>query len=127
MGTVEDFILDREGDQREIMQFLHNFLTGVNLRGKISYQIPFYYNRSWVCYLNPVPEGKVELAFPRGNELSNDQGILMSNGRKQVKGVILEKTSDIPLEKIKEIVNEAILLDETVPYSFKHPSSEKTT
>jgi hypothetical protein len=63
------------------------------------------------------------LAFTRGNELSNEQGILESKGRKQVYGLEFEKVADIPVLLIHEILHEAILLDQSKPY--RHPKHSK--
>ncbi len=85
MTAVEAFIYKYDDDQREIMLFFHRLLTlELNLTEKIRFKIPFYYGKSWICYLNPIGKDQVELAFVRGNELSNQQGILDNKGRKQV-------------------------------------------
>ncbi len=83
------------------------------------YKIPFYDGKSWICYLNPTKKGKIEFAFVRGNELSNDQGLLESKGRKQVYSVEFEKLKDIPQQALNEIIQEAILLDGSKPYPSK--------
>ncbi|MEM9921408.1 MAG: DUF1801 domain-containing protein [Bacteroidota bacterium] len=122
--TVEDFILDREGQQQSILQYLHELLLmHPEIDAKISYRIPFYYRKSWICYLNPLKKDGVEMVFTRGNELSNTQGILQSKGRKQVAGIELSSVEEIPTESILEIIQEALLLDEEVPY--KHPKHKK--
>ncbi len=120
MEAVEDFIYRHEGQQRELLLQLHQVLTEeLNLSPKIRYKIPFYYNRSWICYLNPTKQDKVELAFTRGNELSNAQGLLDSKGRQQVFSIEITSLSDIQNEALHEVWQEAILLDETVPYASK--------
>lgn len=120
MEAVEDFIYRYEGQQRELLLQLHQVLTEeLNLSPKIRYKIPFYYNRSWICYLNPTKQGTVELAFTRGNELSNAQGLLDSKGRQQVFSIEITSLSDIQNEALHEVWQEAILLDETVPYASK--------
>jgi len=120
MEAVEDFIYRHEGQQRELLLQLHQVLTEeLNLSPKIRYKIPFYYNRSWICYLNPTKQDTVELAFTRGNELSNAQGLLDSKGRTQVSSVEITSLSDIQNEALHEVWQEAILLDETVPYASK--------
>lgn len=102
------------------MLSLHNLLSSAfNLTAKMRYGIPFYYRKSWICYLNPTKKGMIELAFTRGNELSNNQGLLDNKGRKQVFSVEFESIADIPGEVVNEIMQEAILLDETVPYASK--------
>ena len=123
MSEVEDFIYQFEGSQHEVMLHFHNLLTmDLNLTEKIRFKIPFYYGKSWICYLNPTKSGKIEFAFVRGNELSNYQGILDNKGRKQVYSIEFEGVSEIPNEQINEIIQEAILLDETKPYESKRKS-----
>lgn len=120
MSEVEDFIYQFEGHQREVMLYFHQLMTKeLNLSEKIRFKIPFYYGKSWICYLNPIKEGKIELAFIRGNELSNTQGLLHNKGRKQVHGVEFDTVSDIPFEAINEIIQESLLLDETEPNKSK--------
>jgi hypothetical protein len=117
--AVEDYIEQQSDNQKEILYYFHNYLLNLNLNTKISYRIPFYYNRSWICYLNPIKGDGIELAFPRGNELSNSKGILLDKGRKQVLGIDIFKLSDCPLNDVREIIHEAIFLDETVTYQSK--------
>ncbi|MDX1326472.1 MAG: DUF1801 domain-containing protein [Arenibacter sp.] len=120
MRAVEEFIYQHEDDQRKIMLFLHKWLTlDLNLTDKMRYKIPFYYGKSWICYLNPTNKGTIEFAFVRGNELSNEQNLLESKGRKQVFSVEFEKLKDIPQQALHEILQEAILLDEVKPYPSK--------
>ena len=118
--TVEQFILDLDDPQKTIMQYLDNLLREYpELTAKIRYGIPFYYRKSWICYLNPIKNQGVELAFTRGNELSNVQGILQDKGRKQVQGMEVFVLSEVPTQSLREVVQEALLLDETVPYASK--------
>lgn len=126
MSKVWDFIQQFEGRQHEVMVYFHQLLTmDLNLEEKIRFGIPFYFGRSWICYLNPIKNQKVELAFVRGNELSNIQGLLDNKGRKQVYSIEFEKVSDIPESVIHEIIQEAILLDETTSYESKRKSGKK--
>ncbi len=120
MSAISDFIFSKEGNQKEILEFFHNFLTTeIGLDAKIRYKIPFYFDRSWICYLNPYKNDQIELAFLRGNELSNAQGILDFRDRKQVSGIVLSSLKDCPMDLINEVLQEAILLDETVPYNVR--------
>ncbi len=62
MNPCLDYIYQREGNQQEIMLHLHELLTSYpEVSGKIRYKIPFYYRKSWICYLNPTKYGSVEL------------------------------------------------------------------
>ncbi len=86
---------------------------------KISFGIPFFNRKSWICYLSPRKGGGVELVFTRGNELSNLSGLLKAGNRKLVRGVVFNSLKDIPFGEINEIIQEALLLDEKVPYRIK--------
>jgi len=90
-----------------------------DIEPKLKYKIPFYYRKSWICYLNPIKKKGIELCFTRGNELSNTQGLLAARDRKQIRGVIFETVESIPEESLLELLQEAFLLDETVPYQSK--------
>ena len=72
-----------------------------------------------MCYLNPTKDNGVELCFTRGNELSNTQRILQSKGRKQVSGITYYEIKQIEESPILEILHEALLLDNEVPYKIK--------
>ena len=118
--AVERFIAEKAGNQAKILQFLHDQLMAFpEMEAKLRYKIPFFYRKSWICYLNPIKKDGVELVFIRGNELSNEQGILEEKGRKQVRGIELYSVSDIPLNQLLEVVQEALILDEEVPYASK--------
>jgi hypothetical protein len=120
MSAVLNFIHNYEGNQRDVMLYFHKLLTDFpTVTASIKYRIPFYDQSTWVCYLNPLKNGKVSLCFIRGYELSNEQGLLESKGRKQVLSIDVETVEEIPKKSIREIVNEALFLDETVPYNPK--------
>ncbi len=120
MTEVENLIYQFDNPQREIMLFFHHMLTKeYALTGKITFKNPCYYNKSWICYLKPLKNEKIELAFMRGNELSNNQGILKSSVRKQLRSIEFSTLKEIPVDTIKEVFHEAILLDETTPYESK--------
>lgn len=126
MNTCLDFIHQYPDPQKEVMLYLHRFISGFpGVTDKITYKIPFYYRKSWLCYLNPTKDKKIELGFTRGTELSNEQGLLQAKGRKQVSSVTFASVAEIPLQTLQEILQEALLLDEQVPYSVKKFRSKK--
>lgn len=113
MANVEDFINQLENEQKEIILYFHKLLAHqLELEGKIRFKIPFYYHKSWICYLNPIKNDAVELAFLYGKELSNQQGILEAKGRKQVAGITFLNEGEIPKNQVYEIIQEALMLDE---------------
>lgn len=126
MTTIDDFAFEQSDNQSEILHYLHDqFMAFPEISFKIRYKIPFYYRKSWVCYLNPIKKEGIELAFLRGNELSNTQGLLDAKGRKQVMGITFKERSAIPIHTVLEIFQEALMLDEAVPYESKRKSKKK--
>lgn len=126
MTPAQEFLLDLEGNQAEILSYLDEMLMSFpEIESKIHYRVPFYYRKSWICYCNPRPNDRLELVFLRGNELSNEQGLLDDKGRKQVMGIEFGSIKEIPGEVLWEVVQEAILLDETVPYASKRKKTRK--
>jgi len=117
---VEDYIYQLEGQQREIMLFFHELLTiDYGLQAKIRYKIPFYFGNSWIVYLNNRKNNKVDFAIVRGKEISNSAGLLESRDRKMIRSVEFASVKEIPQDLVREIIEEAIFLDQTVPYSIK--------
>lgn len=117
---VEEFIFEQEAEQKEILQYLHEMLLEYpRISAKIRFKIPFYYRNSWICYLNPQKDKSIEMAFIRGNELSNQNPFLESKNRKQVKSIRLENIAQIAQKGVFEVFQEALLLDEQVPYASK--------
>jgi hypothetical protein len=113
MDDVQNYILDREGEEQAILQYLHDMLTSfTEVTATIRYKIPFYYRKNWVLYLNPQKKGGIEICFIYGQRLSNDYGLLETKERKQVAGITIKKISEIPEEKIFEIIQEAFLIDD---------------
>ena len=113
MQSVLDFIYEPERPCRDVLVYLHELLTGTyGLQPVLRYRIPFYDQHSWVCYLNPVGKKGVEIAFIKGNELSNSQGMLDFRGRKQVAGIIIEEIRDVRQGILDEIILESLWIDE---------------
>jgi Domain of unknown function (DU1801) len=92
-----------------------------------SYGVPYYSRHKRICFIWPVsapnaPTAKnqrdggtlVSLGFCYGNELSNEQGLLLAEGRKQVFIIRLKSLEELNLleRKIVEVLNEAVLVDE---------------
>ncbi|MEM6263780.1 MAG: DUF1801 domain-containing protein [Bacteroidota bacterium] len=127
MEAVFEFICSHPSPQREILEHLHELLVSFpQVETKIRYKIPFYYRKSWICYLNPVKNKGIEIAFLRGNELADEEKLLSFNGRKQVAGLSLYQLADIPEPGLERLLHEAIILDDTVKYASKRkPGTSK--
>ncbi|MEM7368171.1 MAG: DUF1801 domain-containing protein [Bacteroidota bacterium] len=117
MHEVEAFIYELEDNQRELMLYFHELLCSQpHVTAKIRYRVPFYYRKSWICYLSPKKGDRIEVCFIRANELSNEQGVLDFKDRTQVAGIELGSVSEIPEEAVYEVIQEALLLDDVTPY-----------
>jgi hypothetical protein len=101
------------------------------LQEKLSYGVPYYFHNRRIAFIWPAsnvafgaprkrPTG-VTLGFCYGNKLSNDQGLLSMENRKQVSLVNFTVLEEIDDRIITEIVQEAILVDDT----FKKTNTNK--
>lgn len=78
--------------------------------GSIKWQIPCYHYKTNLCYLNPKPN-HLDLGFMKGILLSNEQGLLVGNG-KQVRYLQLRSLEDVYAPSTEAIILEAALLNE---------------
>ncbi|MEO9965261.1 MAG: DUF1801 domain-containing protein [Reichenbachiella sp.] len=120
MTDILDFFSNLESPQRELMEVLHQrILVDERITCKLRFKIPFYFQKSWICYLNPLKNNGVELCFLRANELSNEQNLLDFKDRKQVAGISYYSMDQIDKQALDQILHEAIILDESVKYAAK--------
>lgn len=120
MTDVTNYIAGIDDPQQSLMIILDNLImTQFDFQAKIRFSIPFYYNKSWVCYLNPIKNDGVELCFLRANELANTDGLLDFKDRKQVAGISYYTTQQISTNSPVQLLQEALILDETVKYESK--------
>lgn len=117
---IEEFIESFDGNQREVMQIIHNMMIEIpGIDPKIRFKVPFYYRKTWVCYMNPIKTTAVELCFVRAKELDYSKKYLTFGKRVQVGGIMMTEPDKIDLPLISLIVEEALELDESTPYTFK--------
>ena len=76
----------------------------------MQYRIPFYAYHGRLCYLN-LRRGAVELGLCQGAFLSNEQGLLVGEG-KQVKHMRVKSLADINQVALQELLQEAMLWNE---------------
>jgi hypothetical protein len=131
MQEVEDIIAVLPQDERLILKRLRSIIldTDPHVQERISFGVPYYYHNRRICFLWPtslIPcgyskpvEEKVTLGLCYGNLLSNEQGLLIAENRKQVYVIRFSKASDIKDQPIREIIQEAILIDEQFGKSKK--------
>lgn len=87
--------------------------------------MPFYIHNRLICFIWPPSVAweananyekqktkGVALGFNQGNLMSNDDGILLAEGRKQVYMLYFKKLADIDDHQIRALLFEAALVDE---------------
>jgi hypothetical protein len=120
MQGVNLLISEYDAAHRQLILPVHYELVELGLVPQVKFGIPFYYGKSWICFLKPIKPDRVELAFIRGNELSEESKALLSfNKRKQVCGIEFCNNNPLDLEMVLPILHEAIILDKTIPYKLK--------
>lgn len=119
--SPEEFMYQYEGNQKEILDYFHHLFTEeLGLTCKMRWKLPFYFNNSWIVYLNPTKSNTVELSYVRGNEMSNANGLMeYKRSRKQIMSTEIKELKSLPLEGILDNLQEALMIDETVPYKLR--------
>ncbi len=87
--------------------------------------IPFYRRNRLICFIWPPsvpwesvsnPERRkakgVSLGFNQGNLMSNEDGVLLSEGRKQVYMMYFKRLDEIDEAKVRALLFEAAMIDE---------------
>lgn len=94
--------------------------------------MPFYTRNRLICFIWPPSVAwevnthyekqkakGIALGFNQGNLMSNDDGILLAEGRKQVYRVYFKKLADIDDNQIRALLFEAALVDEQFAKKIK--------
>jgi len=132
MKTYSDFFAPLADVEKDIVSYLRTLVlqTFPDFREKISYGVPYYFNRSRVCFIWPAsvcpgPPSGVVLGFCRGYLLSNEHGLLRMDGRKQVALIPFHAVREIDNAVVAGIIEEAIFVDEQYA-SQEHISKRHT-
>ncbi len=119
MKTYDDFFASLPGAEQSLVCCLRDIVldTFPDFREKLSYGVPYYFHRSRVCFIWPAsvrygPPSGVLLGLCRGHLLSNEQGLLIMGKRKEVALITFLSTAEIDGDAIREIIEEAIIVDE---------------
>ncbi len=112
---ITDYILRQSPNQQAILKRLRSIILNATdgIEEKFSFKIPFYYYYGWMCYTTIERKtDKVYIAFIRGFELSDEQGILEAKGRTMVKSITYANAKEVDEEILLPILHEAMLLNE---------------
>lgn len=120
-NTVDEFLAYLPENELVIVQKLRHIILSCfpNPIEKISYNVPFYFQNSRVCFVWPsaVPWGKVkmngvQLGFSKGYLMRDELGYLEKGNRKQVYTKTFLSLQEIDPDLVKTYVLEAIRVDQ---------------
>jgi hypothetical protein len=126
--TVEEAILLLPKPEQAIVKrlraLIQECLPAAIEKGYYGEGVPFYTHHRMICFIwpssiywGPKPKEKVgknklvTLGFCQGNRMSNEDGLLKAEGRKQVYCMYFNSLAEIEEEKIRALLFEAELID----------------
>jgi hypothetical protein len=121
-GDVDEMIASLPKEERVLMK---------RLRGLVNECIPkaaekvyydwgtlVYKRNRIICFLWPLPGKGVTVGFQYGKLMSNEDGALLSEGRKQVYTLPVKSMKELKEKQVKALFFEAAMIDE----GFAHRS-----
>ena len=118
MDQVAIYIQDQPERYRLIFHQLRDLIinSSPKITEKFSYQCPFYYYKRPLCYLytSKMKPEKLLLGLCQGAQLSNVHEVFTATERKQIRLVEIDVNKNLELDTIREIVNEAIILQDII-------------
>jgi len=110
---------------KRLRALVHECLPKAEEKAYEGQAMPFYTRNRMICFIWPpsmtwepnVNDEKrkakgVALGFSQGNLMSNEDGVLLAEGRKQVYMMYFKKLSDIDDNQIRALLFEAAMIDE---------------
>lgn len=119
--SVDDFLEYLPENELKIVTGLRHIVLDCmpDCREKLSYNVPYYYRHSRICYIWPssVPWGNVKLkgvqfGFCNGNKLKDEINYLEKGSRKQVYIKTFYSLKDINADLLRSYILEAVMVDE---------------
>lgn len=127
-ANIEEMIASLPRDERVIVNRLRSLIAECipKAEEKSYYDmgVPFYRHNRLICFIWPpsVVWGKspneehrrkgVSLGFNQGNLMSNEDGALLAEGRKQVYVMYFKALKDIDENQVRALLFEAAMIDE---------------
>lgn len=115
-GSVDEMIAALPKDERVIVNRLRALVAEClpKAEEKVYYDwgVPFYKRNRLICFIWPNPPKGVTLGFQYGNLMSNEDGALLSEGRKQVYVLYIKASKDIDENQIRALLYEASMIDD---------------
>lgn len=143
--SVDDMIMNLPRHEQVIVKRLrmlvHECLPSATEKGYYDMDVPFYTRHRLICFIWPasVTWGSktkqsaekqkakgVSLGFCQGNLMSNENGILKSEGRKQVYVTYFHSLKDIYDDEVRALLFEAAMIDDMFGEKKKRQKSRKS-
>lgn len=138
MKTVDEAMLSLPKSElamvKRLRALIHECLPEAKEEPKFGLGVPYYSRHRQICFIWPssyswspkskdtaVKAGMVTLGFCYGNLMSNDEGLLDAEGRKQVYCMYFKSVNEMNEDQIRALLFEADLLDK----SFKKKKKVK--
>ena len=123
-GSVEDVITILPSEEQVIVKKLRSLILEClpSATEKNTYGAPFYTHHKLICYIWPpslywagknrtLGERGVALGFCQGNLMSNEDNLLLAEGRKQTHCIYFKSIKEIREDQIRALLFEAELID----------------
>lgn len=114
MKELDHYYLQQEEPVRGCLLALHDIILAhdPNLVAAWKWRMPvFYYKKKMFCYLRYHQTAQLPyLALAEGRQL--DHPALLAENRTRFKIMLIDPTEDLPMETIKEILEQALKLYE---------------
>jgi len=119
-SSIQEFLDYLPKNERLIVDILRAIVFEClpNPHEKLSYNVPYYFNRSRVCFIWPssIPWGKVKksgviLGFPKGYLMRDELHFLEAGNRKHVRTKTYFDATEIDTDLVKTYIFEAIKVD----------------
>lgn len=138
-GDVEEMMAALPRDERVIVNRLRALVSEcvpkAEEKAYYGMGVPFYRHNKLICFIWPPsvlwgrkepknPKG-VSLGFCQGYLMSNDDGVLLAEGRKQVYILYVKSLKDLDENQVRALLFEAAMIDEGFKKKRSTRSSKK--
>lgn len=110
LSELELFYFNRNAEEQQLLFFLRRYILDASAFITEHYKFKtafFYLNGKMFCYLGQEKKSRqLYIGFVQGKQLSHPA--LVQGNRKQIKVLPVSMHGDIELQKLNEVVNEAL-------------------
>jgi hypothetical protein len=142
-GDVDEMVATLPRDERVVVNRLRALVAEcvpkAEEKAYYGLGVPFFRHNRLICFIWPPsvywdPRGKkaekanpkgTSLGFCQGNLMSNEDGVLLAEGRKQVYMMYFKTLNDIDENQVRALLFEAAMIDETFSKKKTIRSSKK--